>query len=71
MDGVWARSEKEVRGPCSILGEDDLQLQFANSERCRDRRRVKRVFGYRPEMILSRMRKFEDQNEHFVVQERN
>jgi hypothetical protein len=34
MDGAWARSAKEARGPCSISGEDDLQLRFAISERC-------------------------------------
>jgi hypothetical protein len=34
-------------------------------EVCRDTKRVKMVFGYRPGMNLSWMRKFEDQNDHF------
>jgi hypothetical protein len=63
--GVGAPDEGGVRPLLHLRGERPTTLIHQQRAVRRDRNRVKRVFGYRSGMNLSRMRKFEDQNDLF------
>jgi hypothetical protein len=63
--GVGALGEGGARSLLHLRGGRPTALIFQQRAVHRDRRRVSRTFDYQPGMNLSRMRKFEDQNDHF------
>jgi hypothetical protein len=54
-----------LEGPAFAETTATMRSRGSSGATRRGRRRLKRVFGYQPGTNLSRMLKFEDQNDHF------